>query len=133
MNSRRLARAYFLVQAIAVTAWWLILAVNHNARALFITRDVPFHTLGAFVTGDLMIIALGSAIISFRGERWESSSLAWLVTGAVVYAALYTVTAAIAGLATIMGAILMVPAATASVVSSIAISRNESVSTSAES
>ena len=48
-------------------------------------------------------------------------AMAWLVTGATVYGAIYTVTLAIAGAAPIIGAVLMVPAAVACIFAAIAL------------
>jgi hypothetical protein len=112
---RRLALGYFLVQALAVTAWWVLLAARPSARALFAVHGAPPAALGAFASGDLGLVALGSALVALlRGRRW-GRELAWMVAGAMAYAAAYTATAALMRASGPLGAWLMLPAAAASI------------------
>ena len=127
-----MARAYFLLQAAAVAGWWIIIAIVPQARTLFVIRDAPFAVIEAFAAGDLVMIALGSALVGIG--RVRSASLAWIIAGAVIYAALYTVTAAVLQIMPLWGMLLMVPAAVASVVSASLLSQHahaEPLSTSA--
>lgn len=110
----RLALAYFLVQALAVSTWWAILALRPDARASFALHGAPFAALGAFAPGDLGLVALGSLVVALRGGRGWSRDLAWLVAGAMTYAAAYTATAALARASGPFGALLMLPAEAAS-------------------
>lgn len=112
---RRLALAYFLVQALAVIAWWALLAARPSARALFAVHGAPPAALGAFAPGDLGLVALGSALVALQRGRGWSRALAWMVAGAMAYAAAYTATAAITRASGPLGAWLMLPAAAASI------------------
>jgi hypothetical protein len=107
---------------VAIVGWWLVLALMPETRSLFVLRGAPFIALGAFATGDLLIVALGSAIVSLkRGEGW-TGSLAWLVSGAMIYGAAYTVTIALSRDAPALGALLMTPAALLTVAATVTIS-----------
>jgi hypothetical protein len=69
----------------------------------------------AFAPGDLLMLGLGSALVASGSHPVRRRrAIAWLVTGATVYAALYTLTLALAGAAPPLGALLMCPAAVAS-------------------
>lgn len=118
MMSRSLARAYFALQAGAVVAWWLLLASFPALRPLFRPAAAPDVTLLAFAPGDLLMLGLGSATVALLGDRRSPtvSAAAWLVAGATVYGAFYTITLAVSGAAGVVGACLMTPAALASLV-----------------
>jgi hypothetical protein len=131
---RRLARAYFLFQAAAVTAWWIVLATVPHTRPLFSIRGASFAAVSAFAAGDLVVIALGSALVASSRIHRRSVVFSLVVTGAVIYAALYTAAAALLRLTPVWGTVLMIPAAALTIVSASIISRDEpaeSVSTSA--
>jgi hypothetical protein len=119
----RLALGYFLVQALAVAAWWALLASQPAAWPLFAVRGSPRVALGAFAPGDLGLVALGSAVVALRGGRAWTRELAWCVAGAVAYAAAYTATTAAARASSPLGALLMLPAAGASVAAALTLSR----------
>ena len=123
---QQLGRIWFAIQAVSVIAWWLFLLVYPGMRPLFSVRDAPFISLGAFAPGDLLLIALGSALVSFGNHpRWVVP-FGWMVAGAVSYGAIYCVTITVLGSAPALGAILMVPAAVLSVAAAVAISRERS-------
>ena len=121
---RRLALGYFLLQALAVVVWWGALALQPAAWPLFAVRGAPPIALGAFAPGDLGLVALGSAVVAVRGARAWSRELAWCVAGAMAYAAAYTVTAAAVRASAPLGALLMVPAAGASIAAALTLSRS---------
>ena len=108
--SERLARAYLALQALAVAAWWVALYARPPLRALFRPPAAPDATLLAFAPGDLLL-ALGSALAAASPARPARSIAAWLVAGAMSYAAAYTVVLAVTCAAGWLGAILMAPAA----------------------
>jgi hypothetical protein len=114
---RRLALGYFLVQALAVAAWWGLLTVWPRARPLFTLYGAPPAALAAFAPGDLGLVALGSALVALGRGRGRTGALAWVVAGAMAYAAAYAATAALTGASGPLGALLMLPAAAASLVS----------------
>lgn len=119
------ARLYFGVQSIAVAAWWTLLATRPSTRALFRVAGAPDASLLAFAPGDLALLTLGSAALALSGRgasAWRVP-LAWLVAGAAVYAAAYTLALAASGAAGPLGAALMVPAAAASVLCAHALQR----------
>ena len=110
----RLARVYFALQAVAVTAWWLALWLRPEWRVAFLPKASTDAALLGFAPGDLLILGLGSGVVASLGTApLMRRALAWLVTGATVYGALYTVTLAASGSASMIGAVLMVPAAVA--------------------
>ena len=119
---RRLAGMYFVIQAVAVVAWWAVLVAAPSTQSYFTMRDAPFATLGSFAPGDLGLLALGSSVVGIRMGRGWTIYLAWAVSGALLYAAGYTVTAAASGVSSPVGALLMVPAALASIAASVTLS-----------
>ncbi len=121
--SLQFAARYFLVQAIAVVAWWALLVAVPESWAFFEIRGAPRVAFGAFGPGDLGIVAVGSAMVASRYRRPWAGHVAWMVAGAMAYAALYTVTTAALQAAHPLGAILMLPAAGASLVCAATIAR----------
>ena len=118
-----LGRIWFATQAVAVVAWWLLLLTRPALRPLFSIRDAPFVALGAFAPGDILLIALGSALVSLGKVRGWVVPLAWMVAGAVSYGAIYCVAVAAAGSAPALGAVLMVGAAVLGIAAAVDISR----------
>jgi hypothetical protein len=119
---RRLALGYFVLQALAVAVWWALLAARPDTWALFAIHGAPAAALGAFAPGDLGLVALGSALAALRGGRGWGRDLAWVVAGAMTYAAAYTATTALTGASGALGALLMLPAAAASLLAARALS-----------
>jgi hypothetical protein len=101
-----------------VIAWWLLLATSSGVGAHFLPRSGPASALTAFAPADLVIIAVGSAVVALRRADRLTLGLAWFVSGAMCYASLYTIAAVIAGFLPALGAVLMVPAACFSVLAS---------------
>lgn len=108
-RATRLARIYFLAQALAVAAWWLGIALRPAWRAAFAIRGAPDAALLAFAPGDLAILSAGALAAAVLGEKFPP--LAWLVAGGTVYATFYTIAAVFLAAAPPLGALLMVPAA----------------------
>lgn len=121
---RTLALAYFAVQAIAVIAWWAMLLILPSTRDAFAIRGASFAALGAFAPGDLALIALGSAAVAVGRERAWTVNAAWLASGALIYATFYAVIAALTDVSPLLGAMLMLPAAVASVAGSAILTRD---------
>jgi len=97
---RLLAAIYFVIQGLAVAAWWTLLGVRPEMRAVFLPPGNHPSALTAFALPDLLLLAVGSlltGILLLRGNGW-AALLAWLVAGAVDYATLDVLAwAAIAG------------------------------------
>ena len=127
VTNRRFAVTWFAVQSLAVAGWWLLLAVKTDARALFVLPDAPFVTLGAFAPGDLLLVSFGSAVVAMRRGTGWTRPLSWMVTGAMIYGAMYTATIVVVRDGPFLSAILMVPAALLTLGSAAALSRDGSV------
>jgi hypothetical protein len=129
MARRQLAIAFFFMQAVAITGWWVLLGLVPAARSLFTPYDAPFATLASFAPGDLGIVAIGSlCVILRRGLGW-SGSVAWVVAGAMLYGAAFVLTAAVLRASSPLGAILMVPAAAGNLVAAAILTRYEAAPT----
>jgi len=122
---RRLAVQYFVVQAIAIAAWWIGLATIPSAWSWFAPASAPRGTLAAFAPSDIGVV-IASALVAWGHRRPWAVPLAWIIAGAMTYAAIYTVAAVIVGLATLLSAILMIPVAIASITAAAALTRDAS-------
>lgn len=118
MGDRRTAEvAYLVVQAVAVVAWWVGLVVSPSLRDWFELDGGRRDVLNAFVLGDLVVLAVGSAAAAValqRGERWAGAIVA-AVAGGCLYSTLYL--AAWVGLGGV-GAVGLVPMVAATVATS---------------
>jgi hypothetical protein len=126
MTRARIATLYFALQSVLIVAWWSVLVVSPGARLLFEAGNSP-STLNAFAPGDACIVALGLYVGARRGHG-SSASIEWMVTGAMSYAAFYTITLAIRHQSSPLGAILMTSGAMASVWAAAVLSRRASPS-----
>lgn len=112
---------YWPAQGVGVLAWWLALWQIPALRDSFTPSAAPFAVLGAFAPGDLLLIAAGSCAVGLsRGAPWRVP-LAWMVAGGVLYAAFYTVAAALWASMPVLGALMMLPAATGSIWAAVAL------------
>src|SRR5688500_1388742 len=118
--SERLARGYLVIQAVAIAAWWAALWAWPVLRAAFRAEGAPEITLLAFAPADLAV-APASALGAVSAPRGSRTALAWVVAGAMAYAAAYVLALAMTCAAGPLGAILMAPAALASVLAARAI------------
>ena len=113
MTARRLAAGYFLLQGLLVGAWWALLLARPELRRAFQVPGSPPADLLAFLPPDLVLAGGGSLAAAWlcrRGGR-RARAVAWLVAGAVDYAALYCVALWMGSGTAWAGAVLMVPAA----------------------
>jgi hypothetical protein len=108
---RTLAVWFLLLQAIAVAAWWGVILLSPPARQPFLGPGAPDANLLAFFAGDLLFYVGGSLLAAYGlalGRSW-----AWPVlcvhAGAVVYAALYTLSLPTLSGEGWLGAALMLP------------------------
>jgi protein-S-isoprenylcysteine O-methyltransferase Ste14 len=115
---RRLAVAYFVLQGLAVAAWWALLALQPAARRLFLPPGNDASALLAFAPPDLAFLAAGSllaGILVARQNGWAVPAV-WLCAGAVDYSTVHVLAwAALAG-GGWTGFVLMAPAALLSTV-----------------
>jgi sulfite exporter TauE/SafE len=101
-----------------VIGWWVALLVRPEWRSPFRPFSTPDAVLLAFALGDLLILGIGSAFVALSQAHAArlQRAVAWLVAGATVYAALYTLALALGGAAPPLGALLMCPAAVATTI-----------------
>jgi hypothetical protein len=109
MTRTRLAAAYLVLQSVGIAAWWLLLATLPDVRSFF-ERPGAFGHLVAFAPGDVSVVALG-LYGGVRRGRGAGTYAVWLVAGAMLYAALYTVADAVWHSGPLLDAALMTPAA----------------------
>lgn len=129
MRLRRLAVIYFWLQAVAIAGWWVLLLVAPTTRQNFAFRGASFAAFGSFSLGDLAIVVLGSVLVGSRGGRSWAVYAAWLVSGALLYATCFVVAAAVTGVSTPLGAVLMIPASVVCVIASVILTRDGHVET----
>jgi protein-S-isoprenylcysteine O-methyltransferase Ste14 len=89
---RRVAIGYYLLQGVAVAAWWLLMYLQPSTQAWFRLDPDSSVSLNSFWLGDLLLIAPGSiAAAGLLYVRWKyAAAVMWLVTGALTQATLYT-------------------------------------------
>ena len=90
-SGTRFAGFYFLLQGIAVSAWWAWLLVAPDARAWFVPEGAAELDLMAFLLPDgavLVSTSLIAAGLFFAGSVW-ALPMAWLCAGSVLYATTY--------------------------------------------
>jgi hypothetical protein len=124
-RGRMLAAGYLMLQAAAVSLWWVVLWRVPAARALFLPPGNHISALHAFAGSDLLLLALGSAFASLliaRRNPW-ALPLVSLVAGAFGYATIYVVGWAWLANGAWLGVVLMAPAALLSALRSCAIVR----------
>jgi hypothetical protein len=111
-NPFRSTVAYLIVQAILVTAWWLILGVLPDARDWFRPPGVPDFMLLAFWVADLVCIIVTSLLAAWLVHRRDPRRVVALsfASGALVYGTLYCATLTWLTGQAWLGVILMIPA-----------------------
>jgi len=89
---KKAAAVYFVLQGVGVVAWWVLLIAVPNSRLVFVLEGNRETSLLAFWLADAVFIAAGSlaAAMLIRMRSKFAVAAAWLVTGAVGYATLYT-------------------------------------------
>lgn len=109
---RRNTVVYYLIQGIAVAAWWAVLIAKPETKAYFQLEPASQTSLMAFWLPDAVLIAAGSltaAYLVFSRSIYATAAI-WLVTGAVSYAAIYTFSYAMTTDAGWLGVVMMFPA-----------------------
>jgi protein-S-isoprenylcysteine O-methyltransferase Ste14 len=109
---RRSAFLYFAIQGLAVITWWIILYARPVVRSYFQLEPESQNSLIAFWLPDLVFIASGSlaaALLIYLQNKYESAAM-WFVTGAVSYAAVYTLAFSLMTDRGWLGVTLMLPA-----------------------
>lgn len=109
---RRTAVIYYLLQGAAVLGWWAVLFTRPETRAYFQLEARSQASLMAFLMPDSAFIAAGSlvaACLVYSRSRFETAAL-WLLTGAVSYATVYTLSFTLATDHGWFGVVMMIPA-----------------------
>jgi len=109
---RRTAAHYYLLQGLAVIAWWILLIAYPSSRGWFQLEAHSQLSLFAFLLPDALMIAAGSLIAAYLifSRSQFGSAATWLLTGAVSYAMLYTLAFAMMTDRGWPGVVLMMPA-----------------------
>lgn len=109
---RRATTIYFLIQGIAVFAWWAGLYIDPHIREWFVLDTNYTTSLLAFVLADLSFLGIGSMVAAWLVHTRSDLDriAAWTVTGAMSYAAVYSFTYALMSDRGWLGVILMIPA-----------------------
>jgi len=110
---RSFASVYFVLQGLAVAAWWTLLTVEPAARSPFLPPGNHPSALLAFAAPDLSLLAAGSLLTGFllvRGSGWALPVM-WLVAGAVDYATLQVLAWSALADGGWLGFVLMAPTA----------------------
>ena len=107
---------YFVLQGIAIVAWWLVLLVVPASREFFLPRHLDELALLGFWLSDALAAAgsLYAGWCMFRASRNRVASV-WFVAGCMTYAALYCVGISILAGSGWLAAAFMAPAAILSV------------------
>lgn len=112
---------YLLMQAALVVLWWLMIAADPSVHAWFSIPGSPAASLLAFAAPNLVVIAGGSVVAALAIARRSPHrhAIAWLVAGAVSHGAAYSAAVPVLTGSAWIGALLMLPAACASIVCAI--------------
>jgi protein-S-isoprenylcysteine O-methyltransferase Ste14 len=106
------AGIYFLVQALAIPAWWLCLVLAPATRTHFVPPGASEADLMAFMAADLLLaapVSFAAGVAFLRGSSW-SQPLCWLAAGATLYAFLYCLGWSVLRGGAWLGVVLMAPA-----------------------
>lgn len=109
---RTLGCIYFVGQAAALIAFWLVLWRSPASREAFLAPGAPHVTLTAFAWGDLLLYMPTSLLAAWalaRRSRFLVPVL-FLHAGAAMYAALYAIGFALMQQDRWLGAAMMAPA-----------------------
>jgi hypothetical protein len=91
---RPYAAPYFALQGALTILAWAVIFLWPPIRPHFQPPGIPELMMMAFFVPDMLLFTGGSFAAAYgfaRGAPWRSSA-AWLVTGSMAYAALYTLT-----------------------------------------
>lgn len=112
MKVYRSAAIYYAIQGLSVIAWWIVLFAVPALRRFFVLEQKSEFSLLAFWLADLAFIGIGSLVAAwFCFRRHEYSQIvSWFVSGAVSYAAVYTLALAMITDYGWIGVTLMLPA-----------------------
>lgn len=112
-------RRFWLVQALVVTGWWLMLWLAPSTRGWFGFGTWPEGVLWAFAAPDAMVLVAGSLVAWRATGRWQPAA-AWLVAGGCCYALLWCVAASLASGGGWLGSVAMALLAVGNLVAALA-------------
>lgn len=81
LEPRRLVRPFYAGQALAVTAWWVLLLAVPGSRAPFLVDGMGWPVFRAFVWPDALLLVCGSLVAAWR----PLGGLRLLLLGAIAY------------------------------------------------
>jgi len=92
-SARTIAALYFVLQALAVLAWWVLLFWIPDSRDWFFPRPLTGSPLMSFWLADLILLGGGSLFAAYAvalRRSWAAAAV-WLVVGAICYPTLYCI------------------------------------------
>jgi hypothetical protein len=110
---RAYAAPYFALQGALTLLTWAVIFLWPPIRPHFQPPGIPELMMMGFFLPDMLLFAGASFAAAYgfaRGARWRSSA-AWLVTGAMGYAALYTLAILLATGTAWLPVVVFLPAA----------------------
>ena len=86
----KIAGIYWLTQAIAGLAWWILLFIQPNSRSWFLPQQFPDQVLTSLVGADMLLFVGGSGLASWFVFRKSDRRMliCTFVVGATAYATL---------------------------------------------
>jgi len=111
MAGNRIRAVYFVIQAVATLAWWLLIAVSPRWRAAFAFGD-DGASLWPFLAADLVFWCAGALAVGhgeWHGNRWTGPARL-LLCGAMTCSVLHSASLAAISGAGWLGAFFMLPA-----------------------
>ncbi len=120
-SGTRFAGFYFLLQGIAVSAWWAWLLMVPDARGVFVPAGASELELMAFLLPDAAVLVSTSLIagaLFLLGSSW-AVPMGWLCSGAVLYATIYCLSWAMLRESGWLNVLLMLPATLLSCLSAV--------------
>lgn len=112
---------YFVLQAIAVAAWWGWLVVHPATRPVFFAREVGNAPLVAFAVADGLVLVLGSLAVAWLARRGSphARAVAFVVLGALLYGTIWCVAAFVATGEAFLAVVAMVAATAATALAAV--------------
>ena len=110
MLTVRAARAYLVLQGVAVLAFWALpIVVTHSNQAFLPTAASPIF-IYAFLPGDTIVVGFGSLITARLWSGPMPPRFLWAIGGALWYTTAYLVVLFTAGEIALAAPLLMVGA-----------------------
>lgn len=82
-------RIYFLIQGVAVLAWWALMLLAPEVQNYFLRPGTDALTITAYLPADALLIGFGSLFVALRWPGRSALRLAWMMAGAIWYLTCY--------------------------------------------